>query len=161
MWWNGWTNWARFGMAASFHLSYTMLKGNLGISKIMVLPSGRNFVQNSRLKKFCFSLWRSSKRVINVARERWMLQINWTVVDQLSRQYLRASMLNRGNISQWSSSSVTEKFRRVGLLATAAFDKTSTVTASRTVPLRQTELLVNQSRFFYSGLSNLNHCEVH
>jgi len=29
-----------FGIEASFYLSYTVLKGNSGISKIRVLPSG-------------------------------------------------------------------------------------------------------------------------
>jgi len=52
---NGWTNWARFGIGAIFHLSCTVLKGNTGISK----NKGTflwNFVPNSRLSKCCFSI---------------------------------------------------------------------------------------------------------
>ena len=39
------------GVSASFHLSYTVLQGNLGISKIRPLRSG-TFPQKSGLRKF-------------------------------------------------------------------------------------------------------------
>ena len=44
-----------FGMAASLHQSYTVLKGNLGISKYKG-TSLRNFVPNSGHRQFCFGI---------------------------------------------------------------------------------------------------------
>ena len=58
-----------FGTGTSFHPSYTVLKGNSGISKITVLPSG-SLSQTPDLENFA-TAQRSSKRVINLARERW------------------------------------------------------------------------------------------
>ena len=52
---NGWTNLAGFGMRASLHLSYTVLKGNLSISKNKG-TSLWNFVPNSGLRKFRFNI---------------------------------------------------------------------------------------------------------
>jgi len=42
-------------MGASFHQSYTVLKGNSGIFK-NIGTSLSNFVPNSQLRKFCFRL---------------------------------------------------------------------------------------------------------
>ena len=90
---NGWTNRAGFGVRASFHLSYTVLRGNSGICKNKG-TSLWNFVLNSGLRKFrhglsivetCYRLssWKVDAQSV----------INWTVVDQLSWQYLRAPTL--------------------------------------------------------------------
>jgi len=54
-----------FGTGASFRLSYTVLKGNSGISKISVLPSG-TLSQTTDLENFA-SVYRSSKRVVDLA----------------------------------------------------------------------------------------------
>jgi len=63
-----------FGMGASFHPSYTVLKGNLGVSKnLWLLPSG-NLSQNPDLENFA-SVYRSSKHVIDFAQERWMPRV--------------------------------------------------------------------------------------
>ena len=59
------------GTGASFRLSYTVLKGNSGISKIRVLPS-ETVPNYTDLENFA-SVYRSSKRVIDFARERWTL----------------------------------------------------------------------------------------
>ena len=75
-----------FGMSASFHPSYTVLKGNSVISKNKGTKSLWNFVLNFGLKKFrhgisivetCYQL--SSKKVDAQS------VINWAVVGQLSR----------------------------------------------------------------------------
>ena len=75
-----------FGMSASFHPSYTVLKGNSVISKNKGTKSLWNFVLNSGLRKFrhsisivetCYQL--SSKKVDAQS------VINWAVVGQLSR----------------------------------------------------------------------------
>jgi len=75
---NRWTNRAGFGMGASFHLSYTVLKGKSGISK----NKGtflRNFVPNPDVEHFA-SAYRSSKRVIDFVIEKVDAQsvIIWT-----------------------------------------------------------------------------------
>ena len=75
---NRWTNRAGFDMGASFHLSYTVLKGKSGISK----NKGtflRNFVLNPDVENFA-SAYRSSKRVIDFVIEKVDAQsvINWT-----------------------------------------------------------------------------------
>jgi len=65
---------------ASFHPSYTVLKGNSGISKNNG-TSFWNFVLNSRLRKFCFDIsivetfYRLSSRKVDAQSV-----INWTVV---------------------------------------------------------------------------------
>jgi len=80
-----------FGMRASFHTSYTVLKGNLGISKNKG-TSFWNFGPNSH--KFCFGIliletcYRLSLRKMDAQS-----MINGTVVSQLSLQYLRAPTL--------------------------------------------------------------------
>jgi len=74
-----------FGMWASFHPSYTVLKGNSGVSKYKG-TSLSNFVLNTGLRKFrhgistvetCYQL--SSRKVDAHS------VINWAVVGQLSR----------------------------------------------------------------------------
>ena len=62
-----------FGTWASFHPSYTVLKGNSIISKNKG-TSLWNFVLNSGLRGNFATAYRSSKRVINLARERWTLK---------------------------------------------------------------------------------------
>jgi len=62
---NGRTNRTGFGMGASFHLSYTVLKEIRVYSKIRVLPSG-TLPQTPDLENFA-SVYRLSKRVINLA----------------------------------------------------------------------------------------------
>jgi len=62
-----------WGMGASFHLSYTVLKGNSGISSNKGTPLW-NFVPN--YVDTCYQL---SPRKVDAQRV-----INWTVVDQLS-----------------------------------------------------------------------------
>ena len=52
---NGWMNRAGFGMGFSFHLSYTVLKGNSGIFKNKGTSLWK-FIQNSGLRKFCFGI---------------------------------------------------------------------------------------------------------
>ena len=64
---NGWTNRAGFGMWASFHPFYAVLKGNSVISKNKG-TSLWNFVLNSGLRKFRHGIW-SSKCVINLAEK--------------------------------------------------------------------------------------------
>ena len=91
---NRWTNQAVFGMGAFFHPSYTVLKGNSGISK----NKGTflwNFVPNSWLRNF--------RSVILIVEMCYRLSstkldaqsmINWTVIGHLSWQYLRAPTLD-------------------------------------------------------------------
>jgi len=89
-------------------------------SKIRLLPS-RSLLQTLDSENFA-TVYRSSKRAINLARERWTPKsvINWTVVGQLSRQYLRAPTLDRCSLSQRSSSSVySTVLSRGSFLATA------------------------------------------
>jgi len=52
---NSWMNRAGFGRGASFHLSYTVLKGNSGIFKNEG-TSLWNFFPNSELRTFCFGV---------------------------------------------------------------------------------------------------------
>jgi len=61
-----------FGMGAYFHPSYTVLKGNSGISKYKGTSPG-TLSQTRDLENFA-SMYRSSKRVIDLARERWTLR---------------------------------------------------------------------------------------
>ena len=70
---NGRTNRAGFGMGTSFHLSYSVLKGNSGIPQ----NNGTflwNFIVNSEKILLRQSAYRSSKRVIDLARQRWTLR---------------------------------------------------------------------------------------
>ena len=61
-----------FSMGDSFHLSYTVLKGNTGISKNKGTFLS-NFAPNSGLRKFRHD--RSIvQRVVDLARERWTLR---------------------------------------------------------------------------------------
>ena len=96
-----------FGVWASFHPSYTVLKGNSLSPKIWVLNSLWNFVLNSGLRKFrlgisivetCYQL--SSRKVDSQS------VINWAVVGQRSRWYLRAPTLEHYSLSHRSSSAV-------------------------------------------------------
>jgi len=88
---NGWTNELVFGMGASFCQSYTVLKGNSGISKYKG-TSLWNFVLNFGLRKFCFGIsvvetcYQLSSRKLGAQSV-----IHWTVV--VSWQYLRAPTL--------------------------------------------------------------------
>ena len=82
--------WVFFGMGASFYLSYSALKENSGNSKNKNTPV-RNFVPNSGLVKVCFGMsiveicYRFSSRRVDAPSV-----INWTVVGQLSWQYIRS-----------------------------------------------------------------------
>jgi len=73
-----------FGMGASFHLSYTVLKGNSGISKNKG-TSLWNFGPNFGLRKLCFGIaiaetcYQLSSRKVDAQSV-----INWTVIGQLS-----------------------------------------------------------------------------
>jgi len=62
-----------FGTAASFHLSHTVLKANSCTSKNKG-TSVRNFVTRTLQSENFASAYRPSKRVINLARERWTLR---------------------------------------------------------------------------------------
>jgi len=90
-----------FGMRASFQLSYTLLKRNSVTLNIRVLSSGTL----SNLE-FCFGIsivemcYRLSTRKVDAPSV-----INWTVVGQLSWQYLRAPTLDPCSL-QWSPGSV-------------------------------------------------------
>ena len=69
-----------FGIRASFHLSYTVLKGNSGTFKNKG-TSLWNFVPNNAPRKFCFNIaivamcLRLSSRKVDIQSV-----INWTVV---------------------------------------------------------------------------------
>jgi len=99
---NGWTNWAGFwyGSFLPSILHYTVLKGNSHISKNK-RSSLWNFVQNSRLRKFCLGIsivetcYRLSSTKVDAPSV-----INWTVIGQLSWQYLRAPTLDCSSLSQ-------------------------------------------------------------
>jgi len=95
-----------FGMRASFHPSYTVLKGNSVISKNKG-TSLWNFVLISGLRKFRHGIsivetcYQHSWRKVDTQSV-----INWTVVGQLSRLYLRAPTLDHYSLSHRSSSAV-------------------------------------------------------
>jgi len=84
---NGWTNRAGFWTGAFFHPAYTVLQEIRLSPKIRAFPSGTL----SKTPDFenLPSVYLSSKRVIDLA-DKGEIVINWTVVDQLSWQYLRA-----------------------------------------------------------------------
>jgi len=84
-------NRAGFAKGTSFHVSYIVLKGNSGIFK----HNGNflwYFVQNSRLRKICIgtSVVEKCYRLSSTKVDAQSV-INWAVVDQLSRQFLRRS----------------------------------------------------------------------
>ena len=101
---NGWTN--RVGMWASFHLSYTVLKGNSVISKNKG-TSLWNFVLNSGLRKF-----RHGISIVETCYQLSSIKVdaqsvmNWAVVGPLSRYYLRVPTLGHYSLSHKSSSAV-------------------------------------------------------
>jgi len=66
-----------------------------------------NFVLNSGLRKFCHDT-STVERCYQLSSAKADAQsvINWTVVGQLSWQYLRAPTFIHCSLSQWSSSSV-------------------------------------------------------
>jgi len=64
-------NWAVLSMLASFHLSYTALKGNSGISKIKVLFYG---TLSQTPENFALA-YRSAERIINLAQQRWTIRV--------------------------------------------------------------------------------------
>jgi len=66
---NGWTNRTGFGMGSSFHLSNTVVR-KFRYLKIKVLLS-ETLLQTLDLEKNFATAYRSLKRVINLARERW------------------------------------------------------------------------------------------
>jgi len=79
-----------FGVGASFHLSYTVLKGNSHICRNKGTLAC-NFVPNSGLGgTFCFgkSIVETCCRLSSSKVDAQSV-INWTVVGQLSWQYLR------------------------------------------------------------------------
>jgi len=106
-----------FGTWASFHPSYTVLKGNSVISKNKgtslwnsVLNSGlRIFRHGISIVETCYQL--SSRKVDAQS------VINWTVVGQLSPLYLRRSTTIVYRIDRQALS--TARFCRTGQLATA------------------------------------------
>ena len=73
-----------FGVVASFHLFYAVLKGNSGISKIRALLSG-TLSQTPDLKKFCFgiSIVDTCCRLSSTKVDAQSM-VNWAVVGQLS-----------------------------------------------------------------------------
>jgi len=73
-----------FGMGAFFHLSYTVLKGNSGISKNKG-TSLWNFVPNCGLRKLCFgiAIVETCYRLISSKVDAQSV-IYWSVVGQLS-----------------------------------------------------------------------------
>jgi len=95
-----------FGMRASFHLSYTVLKRKSVISKNKS-TSLWNFVLNSGLRKFrhCISIVEKCYQLSSKNVDAQSV-INWAVVDQLSRLYLRAPTLDHYSLSHRSSSAV-------------------------------------------------------
>ena len=66
------------GMGASFHLSYTVLKGNSGIAKDKG-TSLWNFAPNSGPRKFRFGV-----SIVETTKVDAPSMINWTIVSQLS-----------------------------------------------------------------------------
>jgi len=78
-----------FGMGASFHLSYTVLKGNSVISKSKV-TSLWNFDQTPDLETFALAYWLSQHVIDLACKVDGQSVINWTVFGQLSWHYLRA-----------------------------------------------------------------------
>jgi len=105
-------------MWASFHPSYTVLKRNSVTSKNKG-TSIWNFVLNSGLENFA-TAYRSSK--LSSSKVDAQSVINWAVVGQLSRQYLRAPTLDHYSLSHRSSSAVYSTilwFCRTGQLETA------------------------------------------
>jgi len=108
-----------FGTVASFRVSYTELKGNSGIFKNKG-TSLWNFHPNSRLRKFCFGIsivemcyWLSLTEVDTQS------MINWTIIGQLSWQYLRAPTPDHCSLSQvfvehqlclWSLGSISDSW---------------------------------------------------
>ena len=118
---NGWTNRAGFGMWASFHPSYTALKGNSVISQNKG-TSLWNFVLNSGLRKFRHGI----RHGISIVETCYQLSsrkmdaqsvINWAVVGQLSRYELRRSTTIVFHTDRQALS--TARFCRAGELATA------------------------------------------
>ena len=98
-----------FGMGAFFDLSYMCFKKILVTPKIGVLPSG-TLLQTLDLENFAtaYRLSKLSSRLVDAQGG----VINWTVVGQLSWQYIRAPTLDRCSLyitaswAKWSSSSV-------------------------------------------------------
>jgi len=80
-----------FGMEASIHLYYTVLKGNSRVFKNKD-TSLWNFVPNSDLGNFCYRLSPITMDAQGV--------INWSIVGQVSWQYLRAPTLDRCSLLQ-------------------------------------------------------------
>jgi len=102
-----WTNRAGFRHGSFLPpIPHCVKRGNSSIS-INKDTSLRNFVPHSGLGQFCFSIsivemcYRLSSGKVDAQSV-----INWTVVGQLSWQYLRAPTVDRCNLSQQSSSSV-------------------------------------------------------
>ena len=102
---NDWKNRAGFWHGGFFRpvLQYTVLWWNSGTYK----NNGTflsNFFLNSGLREFCCGLsmvetcYQLSSRKVDTQS-----MINWTVVCQLSLQYLRAPTLDRCSLSLWSS----------------------------------------------------------
>jgi len=110
-----------FGMWASFHPSYSVLKANLVISKNKG-TSLWNFVLNSGLRKFCHGIsmvekcYQLSSRKVDAQS---VIVINWAVVDQLvdntSELWRFTTIVYRTDRQALS----TARFCRTGQLATA------------------------------------------
>ena len=102
----GASGWIFFGKGASIVLFYAALRENSGLSESkgtslwnFVLHSGiRKFHHNTPIVETCYQLSSATVDALRV--------INWTIVGQLSWNYLRAPTLARHSLSQWSSSSV-------------------------------------------------------
>ena len=77
------------GTGASFHLSYTVLKGNSGITKDKG-TSLWNFAPNSGPRKFRFGI-----SIVETTKVDAPSVINWTVVSQLSSQHLLPATIDR------------------------------------------------------------------
>ena len=113
----GWTNRAGFGVGASFRPSYTVLKGNSGISKIRALPSG-TVSQTVDLEKI-FLRYIDRRNVLSILLDERL------ECDKLDRRRLTKltippssdarPLVYRSNHRALS----TAQFRRAGQLATA------------------------------------------
>jgi len=95
-----------FGVGASLCISCTVLKENLAISKNKGTSLG-NFVPNSGLRKFHFGI-SVVKTCCQLGSTKVDAQsvINWTVIGQLSLQYLTKLWRSTISLPQGSSSSV-------------------------------------------------------
>jgi len=106
------------GMGASFHPSYTVLKNRVS-PKIRALASA-TLSRTPDLQNFA-SVYRSSKRVIDLARERWTHTQCDKLDRRLSTKLIMPSSSDARPLVYHSNRQAlsTAQFRRAGQLATA------------------------------------------